>query len=85
MTGSHPMLIHTIATQRGVEIRAEAERARLLNEVSRENGIPTMIERVRRTIGNALIRTGSLVGGKRVMRPAAADRVAGATILHIAR
>lgn len=85
MTGSHPMLIHTIANQRSEEIRAGAERNRLVHELSRENGIPTMVERVRRTVGNALVRIGTLVGGRRAERPVAADRVAGATILRIAR
>jgi len=85
MTGSHPMLIHTIATQRSEEIRAGAERNRLVYELGRENGIPTMIERVRRVVGNALVRTGTLVGGRRAERPVVADRVAAATILRIAR
>ena len=85
MNGSHPMLIHTIATQRGAEIRANAERERLISEINRENGIPTMIERVRRIVGSTLVRTGTLVGGERAQRPVAADRVTGATILRIAR
>lgn len=84
MNGSHPVLIHTIANIRNEEFRATAARDRLVNQVSRENGIPTVIDSVRRVIGNALVRTGHLVGGQRAPRPAA-DRVAAANILRIAR
>ncbi len=84
MNGSQMILIHTIARQRSDEIRIEAERDRLVSQISRENGIPTVIERVRRIVGNALVRTGTLVGGERT--PArATDRVAAATTLRIAR
>jgi len=84
MNGSQTILIHTIARQRNDEIRIQAERVRLLAEVSRENGIPTVFERVRRFVGNALVRTGNLVGGERTP-VRSTDRVAGATTLRIAR
>ncbi len=84
MNGSQTFLIHTIAQQRNDEIRIGAERERLISQVSRENGFPTVIERVRRIAGNALVRTGKLVGGERTP-VRATDRVAAATTLRIAR
>lgn len=84
MNGSQTILIHTIARQRSDEIRSQAERVRLVAEIDRENGYPTMIERVRRVVGNALVRTGKVVGGERTP-VRSTDRVAGATTLRIAR
>ena len=84
MNGSQTTLIHTIARQRNDELRSEAQRNRFLTELGRQNGVSTPIERVRRAVGNVLVRTGNLVGGERTVRQPT-ERIAGATILRIAR
>lgn len=84
MNGSQTTLVHSIALQRNEELRAEAQRNRFFAELGRQNGVPTPIERVRRAVGNVLVRTGNLVGGDRDERQPS-ERIAGATILRIAR
>ena len=85
MIGIPTTLIHDVAVQRSHEIRATAEQERLVRETSRENGIPTTIERIRGLIGNALVGTGNLLGGRRTERQVGPGRFTDAAVLRIAR
>ena len=83
-TFSNP--VHNLATLRGAELRAEAERQRMLREAraTRPDAVTVgLLTALRRTIGAALVRTGEFVqGAERVTaRPAAGDiGVAGANV-----
>ncbi len=85
MNGSHQLLIHAVASQRSEEIRASVERERLVRKVNRVGTPFVGVERVRRMVGDALVGTGNLVGGRRAERPVEADRATGAAVFRIAR
>ena len=80
----HPILIHSVVSARGAEMRAEADQARVLNEVRRINGVPSAIALVRRLVGNAMVRAGQRIEG-RVAQPKAGERLAAGSVLRVAR
>lgn len=80
----HPILVHSVVSARGAELRGEAEQARVLNEVRRINGVPSAVAMIRRFVGNAMVRAGQRIEG-RVALPKAAEHLPAGSVLRVAR